>query len=101
MKSLNNAELRVIKFIALQPTMLKCVRLFSEEDATKRTANVEQPRCSSRQSDVEKLVSDEDHSGTVSRINIEVFFGDLSSLHTSTAQAGNIWKNVRCAAHTL
>ena len=60
--------------------MLKCVRLFSEEDINKKNSNVEQPNCSSWQSDAEELVSDEDDIGTVSRI---------SSLHTSTAQAGN------------
>ena len=81
--------------------MSKCVRLFAEEDVTERTANVEQPSCSSWQSDAEELVSNEDDSGIVSRINVEVFFGDLSSSHTSTAEAGNIWKDVRCPAHTL
>ena len=73
--------------------MLKCVLLFSEKNVTERTANVEQPSCSSWQSDAE-LVSDEDDSGAVNRINIEVFLGNLSSSHTSTAQAGNIWKGV-------
>ena len=60
-----------------------------------------QPRCSSWQSDAEELSSDEDDSGTVNCINVEVFHGNLSSLHTSTAQAGNMWNGVRCAAHTL
>ena len=81
--------------------MLKYVRLFSEEDVTERTGNAEQPSCSSWQSDAEKLSSDENNSGTVNRINVEVFLGNLSSSHTSTAQAGNIWKGIRCAAHTL
>ena len=81
--------------------MLKCVRLFSEGDVTERTANVEQPSCSNWQSDAEELVCDEDDSGTVHRINVEVFLGDLSFSHTSTVQAGNIWKGVRCAAHTV
>ena len=81
--------------------MLKCVRLFSEVDVTEKTANVEHPSCSSWQSDAEELVSDKDDSGTVNRINVEVFLGDLSSSHTSTAQAGNIWKGVRCPAQTL
>ena len=81
--------------------MLKCLRLFSEVDVTERTANVEQPSCSSWHSDAEKLVSDEDVSDNVNHINVEVFLGDLSSSHTSTAQAGNIWKGDRCAAHTL
>ena len=46
MKSLNNTELKTIKFIATTDNganMLKCVRLFSEEDATERTGNAEQP----------------------------------------------------------
>ena len=80
--------------------MLKCVRLFSEEDVTGKTANVEQPSCSSWQSDA-ALVSDEGNSGTVNRINVEVFLSNLSSSHTSTAQAGSIWKGIGCAAHTL
>ena len=76
--------------------MLNCVRLFSEKDVTERTANVGQPSCSSWQSDAEELISDKDD---VNRINVEVFFGDLSSLDISTAQAGNTWKGVRRAAH--
>ena len=81
--------------------MLKCVRLFSEEDVTERTVNTEQPSCSSWQSDPEELSSDEDDSVTVNCIKAKVFLGNLSSSHTSTAQAGNMWKGVRCAAHTL
>ena len=83
--------------------ILKRVRLFFEEDVTKRTVNVvEQPSCSSWESDAEELVSDEDNSGTINRINVEVFLGgDLSSSHTSTAQAGNIWKSFRYAAHII
>ena len=81
--------------------IIKCVCLFSEEDVTERTGNAEQPSCSSWQSDAEELSSDEDDSGTVNCINVEVFPGNLSSLDTSTAQAGNMWKGVRCAAHTL
>ena len=81
--------------------MLKCVRLFSEEDVTERTGNAEQPSCSSWQSDAEELSSDEDDSGTVNCINIEVFLRNLSSLHTTTTQAGNMWKGVRCGGHTL
>ena len=81
--------------------MLKCVRLFSKEDITERTGNAEQPSCSSWQSDAEELSSDEDDSGTVNCINVEVLLGNLSSSHTSTAQAGNMWKGVRCAAYTL
>ena len=81
--------------------MLKCVHLFSEGDVTERIANVEQPSCSSWQSDAEELASDKDDSGTVNRINVEVFLGNLSFLHTSTAQAENIWKGDRFAAHTL
>ena len=81
--------------------MLKCVRLFSEEDVTEKTGNAEQPSCSSWQSDAEELSSDEDDSSTINCINVEVFLGNLSSSHTSTAQAGNMWKGVTCAAHTL
>ena len=55
---------------------------------------------SSRQTDAEELVSDEDDSGTVNRINVEVFLGNFPA-HTSAARARNIWKGVRCAAHTL
>ena len=77
--------------------ILKCVRLFSEEDITERTGNAEQPSCSSWQSDAEELSSDEDDSGTVNCINVEVLLGNLSSSHTSTAQAGNMRKGVRCA----
>ena len=33
--------------------------------------------------------------------NVEVFLGDFSSSHTSTAQAANICKGVRRAAHIL
>ena len=80
--------------------MLKYVCLFSEEDVTKRTGNAEQPSCSSWQSDAEELSSDKDNTDTVDCINVEVFLGNLSSSHTSTAQAGNMWKGVRCAAHT-
>ena len=69
--------------------MLKCLLLFSKEDVTKRTDNVEQPSCGSWQSDAEELVSDEHDSGSVDRINFEVFLGDLSSSHTSTVQQGN------------
>ena len=82
--------------------MLKCVcRLFSEEDVTERTGNAEQPSCNSWQSDAEELSSDEDDSDTVNCINVKVFLGNLSSSHTSTAQAENMWKGVRCAAHTI
>ena len=77
------------------------MRFFFKKDVTERTANVEQPSCSSWQCDAEELVSDEDDSGAANRINVEVFLGDLSSSHTSTAQAGNIWKGDGCAAHTL
>ena len=55
---------------------------------------------SSWQGDAE-LVNDKDDSGTVNRINVEVFLCTFSFSHTSTAQAGNIWKGVRCAALTL
>ena len=79
--------------------MLKCVRLFSEDDVAERTANVEQPSCSSWQRDA-KLVNDKDDSGTVNHINVEVFLGNFSSSHIRTAQAGNIWKGVGCATHT-
>ena len=79
--------------------MLKCVRLFSEEDITKRTVNVEQSSCSSWQNDAQ-LVNDKDDSETVNRINVEVFLGNLSFWLTITAQAENIRKFVRCAAHT-
>ena len=81
--------------------ILKCVRLFSEEDVTERTDNAEQPSRSCWRSDAEELSSDEDDSATVNCINVEVFLGNLSSSHTSTSQAGNMWKDVRCAAHTL
>ena len=81
--------------------MLKCVRLFSEEDVTERTGNVEQLSCSSLQSNAEELSCDEDNSGTANWINVEVFLSNLSSLHTTTAQAGNMWKSVRCVALTL
>ena len=74
---------------------LKCVCLFSEEDVTERTGNAEQPSCSSWQSAAEELSSDEDNSGTVNCINVEVFLGNLSSSHTSTPQAENMWKGVR------
>ena len=79
----------------------KCVRLFSKEDITERTGNAQQPSCSSWQSDAEELSSDEDDSGIVNCINVENLFGNLSSSHTSTAQAGIMWKGVRCASHTL
>ena len=65
--------------------MLKCVRLFTEEDVTERTGNAEQPRCSCWQSEAEELSSDEDDSGTVNCINVEVFLNNLSSSDTSTA----------------
>ena len=81
--------------------MSKCIRLFSEKDVTERAANIKHPSCCSWRSDAEELVSDEDDSGIVNRINAEVFLGDLRSSHTRTAQAGYIWKGVRCAAHTL
>ena len=81
--------------------MLKCVRLFSEEDVTERTGNAEQPSCSSWQSVAKEFSSDEDDSGNVDCINVKVFLGNLSSSHTSTPQAGNMWKGVRCAAYTL
>ena len=81
--------------------MLKWVRLFSEGNVTERTANVEQHSCSSWQSNAEELVGDEDDSSTVNRINVEDFFDNLSFSHTSTAEPGNIWKGVRCGAHTL
>ena len=50
-----------------------------------------------------EFVNDKDNSGTgtVNYINVEVFLGNLSFSHTSTPQAENIWKGVRCAAHTL
>ena len=79
--------------------MLKC--LFSEEDETERTGNAELPSCSSWQSDAEELSSDEDDSGILNCINLEVFLGNLSSSHTNTVQAGNTWKSFRCATHTL
>ena len=66
--------------------MLKNVRLFSEGNVTERAANVEQPSCSSWQSDAEELVSDKDDSGTVNRINVEVFLDDLSSSHSLLGQ---------------
>ena len=81
--------------------MLKCVGLFSEEDVTERTGNAEKPSSSSWHSDAEELSSDEDDSGILNCINVEVFLGNLSSSHTSTPQAGNMWKSVRCAANTL
>ena len=71
--------------------MLKCVRLFSEGDVTERTANVEQPSCSSWQSDTE-LVNDKDHSGTVNHNKVEVFLGNLGSSHIRTAQRRNSWQ---------
>ena len=58
--------------------MLKCVRLFSEVEVTEKTANVEQPSCSSWQSEAKELVSDKDDSGTVNRINVEIFLSYLS-----------------------
>ena len=70
--------------------MLKYFRLFSEEDVTERTNNAELPSCSSWQSDAEELSSDEDDSGTLNCINVDVFLGNLSSSHTSTAQAGDM-----------
>ena len=79
--------------------MLKCVgRLFSEEDLTERTGNAEQPSCSSWQSDAEELSSDENNGDTINCINVKVFLGNLSSSHTSTAQAEKMWKGVRWAA---
>ena len=81
--------------------MLKCVRLFCKKDVTKRTDNAEQPSCCSWQSDAKELSSDEDDRGIVNCINVKVFLGNLSSSHTSTTQAENMWKDVRCAAHTL
>ena len=81
--------------------ILKCVCRFSEEDVIERTGNAEQPSCSSWQSNAEELSSDEDDSSTVNCINVEVFLGNLSFSHTSTVQAGNVWKGVRCAAHIL
>ena len=81
--------------------MLKYVCLFSEEDITERTGNAELPSCSSWQSDAEELSSDEDNSGTVNCINVEVLLGNLSSSHISTAQAENMWKGIRCAANIL
>ena len=104
MKSLNNGiKSNQIYSITTDngANMLKCVRLFSEEDVTERIGSAEQPSCSSWQSDAEELSSDEDDSGTVNCINVEVFLGNLSSSHASTAQAGNMWKGFRCAAHTL
>ena len=93
-KSLNNMELRAIKSTASQritvPNMLKCVRLFSEEDVIERTHNVEQPSCSSWQSDAEEPSCDEDDSATVNHLNVKVFLSDFTSSHTSTAQAGNV-----------
>ena len=81
--------------------MINCVRLFSEEEVTERIGNADHPSYSSWQSDAEELNSDEDNSGTLNCINVKVFLGNLSSSHTSTAQAGNMWKGVRCGAHTL
>ena len=72
--------------------MLKGVPLFSEEDVTERIGNVEQPSCSSWQSNTKELSSDKSDSDTVNCINIKVFLDNLCSLHTSTAQAGNMWK---------
>ena len=85
MKSLNNTKLRVIKFTDNGANILKCVRLFTEEDITERTGNPEQTSYSSWQSKAEELSSDEDESGTVNCINVEVFLNNLSSSDTSTA----------------
>ena len=81
--------------------MVKCVGLSSEEDVTERTGNAEQPSCGSWQSDAKKLSSDEDDSSTLNCISVGVFLSNLSSSHSSTAQAGNMWKGVRCATRTL
>ena len=54
--------------------MLKCVCLFSEEVVIEKTSNAEQPSCSSWQSNAEELSSDEDNSGTVNCIKVELFF---------------------------
>ena len=37
----------------------------------------------------------------VNYINVKAFLSSLGSSHTSTAQTGNMWKGVRCGAHTL